>query len=640
MKATSLGRAAQHTRTRWFTPVPRAVREGALLVAVIAGTLLVLLSLYNRPAHYTYDFGVADDVAGLYPPERNERFSYAYIRDSFTLESIVTGRGVFRAVMRMGGPAADQPVMVRLSLGAQPLLTLDGLRDIRTFHILMPSDASGTLPITLDSTFIQPAGETRTLGALLDTMEVRSLGRLHPPSSLYWAVPLALVLVWLISTQWTSRAVVRVGAAGVAGLVLGVLYGVVQAQRLIAPHWYLNTLIVAGVVTVATHTLLVPQRRAWLRAARWLTVPLVIVVATRLGILLVAYIADPLISDGGNNSPPRVNLLVEVLTARWDSAFYYDIVTNGYFYNRETLSSVAYFPLLPLLIRILAPVFGSAAAAGIIVVHCALLGAAIFFYRLVDMEWGADIAERAVWYLLIFPMSFFGSFVYSESLLLCTAIGALWCARRGYWGIAACLGIAAALSRFVGIVVAPMLLLEWWMARRRPGARPPVRAALAACAVPLGTLAYMLYLQWTFGDPLAFVHASASWGRSPGSPFAAIAADFQRPGEGWIAAILSGNVPHNALIDLLAVAVFAALGCVLLAQHRWSEAAFVLLALMITFNSGLLASQRRYVWVLFPAFILLARWGQHRWVDRFITALFLTGLGLFTAMIANHYWVA
>jgi hypothetical protein len=50
-------------------------------------------------------------------------------------------------------------------------------------------------------------------------------------------------------------------------------------------------------------------------------------------------------------------------------------------------------------------------------------------------------------------------------------------------------------------------------------------------------------------------------------------------------------------------------------------------------------SQRRYVWILFPAFILLARWGKHPWVDRLITALSLLLLGLFTAMFANWYWV-
>ena len=51
-------------------------------------------------------------------------------------------------------------------------------------------------------------------------------------------------------------------------------------------------------------------------------------------------------------------------------------------------------------------------------------------------------------------------------------------------------------------------------------------------------------------------------------------------------------------------------------------------------------SQRRYMWVLFPAFILLARWGERVWVDRLVTASSLMlGLGLFTALFANGYWV-
>jgi hypothetical protein len=50
-------------------------------------------------------------------------------------------------------------------------------------------------------------------------------------------------------------------------------------------------------------------------------------------------------------------------------------------------------------------------------------------------------------------------------------------------------------------------------------------------------------------------------------------------------------------------------------------------------------SQRRYMWVLFPAFIILARWGKHTWVDRIIFVVSLLLLGLFTAMFANWYWV-
>jgi hypothetical protein len=77
----------------------------------------------------------------------------------------------------------------------------------------------------------------------------------------------------------------------------------------------------------------------------------------------------------------------------------------------------------------------------------------------------------------------------------------------------------------------------------------------------------------------------------------------------------------------------------LLAQKRWSEGVFVVLGAVTPFSSGLLMSQRRYMWVLFPAFILLARWGKHTWVDRIIFVVSLLLLGLFTAMFANWYWV-
>ena len=69
------------------------------------------------------------------------------------------------------------------------------------------------------------------------------------------------------------------------------------------------------------------------------------------------------------------------------------------------------------------------------------------------------------------------------------------------------------------------------------------------------------------------------------------------------------------------------------------EAAFVLLGVLITLNSGLLMSMCRYVWVLFPAFILLAQWGRCPAIDKMITTFSLLGLALFTALFANGYWI-
>lgn len=383
--------------------------------------------------------------------------------------------------------------------------------------------------------------------------------------------------------------------------------------------------------------------RARLVAARWLWVSLLAFGLTRLGIAAVAYFAGPNVTD--STVPPYHirpdNVLLDVFGSRWDTGFYLSIADEGYKYRSAELPSVAFFPLLPLLIRAATVVTGDSLVAGLTVANLALLGATILLYRLVEGEWGASVADRAVWYLLIFPTAFFGSAIYTESLFLLLAVGALFLARKGYWESVALVGFLVGLTRLVGILVAPMLLVEWWMQRQhRTGEdRPSFWALLAPAAVLLGTGAYLFYLWRGFGDPLAFAHASAAWGREATSPLATIAELIQRPADGWQSALLAGSLPLDNWIDLLSVLLFLGLGCVLLRQRRWSEGVFVVLGALIPLSSGLLMSQRRYVWVLFPAFILLARWGRHMWVDRAITAAFLLGLGLFTAMFANWYWV-
>jgi hypothetical protein len=367
-------------------------------------------------------------------------------------------------------------------------------------------------------------------------------------------------------------------------------------------------------------------------------------VLTRAGILVVAYLADPLIVDNALPPPYHIrpdNVPLDVFGSRWDTGFYLSIADEGYRYGGAGLPSVAFFPLLPLLIRALTPLVGNALVAGLLVTNLALLGASILLYRLVDDELGGAVADRSVWYLLIFPASFFGSAIYSESLFLLGAIGALYYARRGSWPVAALFGFAAGFSRLIGIVVAPMLLLEWWaqVRGRPPEHRPPWSGLLATPAPLFATGFYMFYLWRVFGNPLAFAHASSAWGRVARSPLATVGELLESPDQGWVAALAAGRLPLDNWIDLISVLLFLTLGIVLLRQRRWGEGALVTLGAVIPFSSGLLMSQRRYMWVLFPAFILLARWGERRWVDRSITFFFILGLGLFTALFANWYWV-
>lgn len=386
-------------------------------------------------------------------------------------------------------------------------------------------------------------------------------------------------------------------------------------------------------------------RKSWvgsLAAARWFWLPLLIFTLTRVGIVFVAYLAMPLIPDASDtiyHLRGQENFFIDGFGSRWDTGFYVSIAEEGYIAKGVRFPNVPFFPLLPLMMRVISPLVGDAVVAGLLISNLALLGASICFYGLVEKEWGEAVAGRALFYALIFPAAFFGTALYSESLFLFCALAALYLARRGYWESAALLGFAAALTRLMGVTVIILLLWEWWQQRRQTG-RANWLGFAAALSPLLGSASFLFYLYRAFGDPFIFAHASAeAWGRTPLSPLAVIQSLFTRPAQGWSAAFFAGQLPLNDWLDFGFVLLFLAFALILLYRRQWGEGAFVLVGVLIPFSSGLLMSQRRYMWVLFPAFILLARWGANPWIDRLITTLSLIGLTLFTALFVNGYWV-
>lgn len=377
--------------------------------------------------------------------------------------------------------------------------------------------------------------------------------------------------------------------------------------------------------------------------ARWMRTPIFVFLVTRLGIMAIAYISVSVIPDAQAtiyHLRGTENRLLDVFGSRWDTGFYVSIAEEGYRYTGVELPSVAFFPLLPILMRLLMPLVGDAVVAGVLISNLALLAATIVLYRLVLEAWDAAAAERTIWYLSVFPASLFGSAIYTESLFLLTATGASMLARRGRWVGAGLAGVAASLTRLHGMLVAVLLAGEWWRQRHDHLTEKPPLAALAAAAVtPLGTVAYALYCWKTFGNPFAFATAASAWGRVPKPPFATMVEVVQAPPEGWFPGLLAGSIHVDNWIDLIAVLAFLLLGCALLALGRWGEGLFIVLGVSLSFGSGLLMSQRRYMWVLFPVFILLGVWGERPWLDRTVTLLSAFGLALCTALFANGYWV-
>lgn len=174
------------------------------------------------------------------------------------------------------------------------------------------------------------------------------------------------------------------------------------------------------------------------------------------------YVADPGDKSGAYGAilAPLTGLAHQIVEPfrNWDGTWYYLVSTTGY--NSGSANS-AFWPLYPWLMEKGALVSGwSPETVGYIISRLAFLGALVFLYRLIRLDFSADITERSLWALALFPTAFFFTAIYTESLFLFFVAAALYYARRGEWLLAGLFGLLGALTRSAGVMIlAPFAVL-------------------------------------------------------------------------------------------------------------------------------------------------------------------------------------
>ena len=344
--------------------------------------------------------------------------------------------------------------------------------------------------------------------------------------------------------------------------------------------------------------------------------------------------------------------------ARWDSVWYLAIADDGY--GGEARE--AFFPLYPLLIWLAGLAAGSALVGGVLVSTACLGGALVLLHRLVAIDYDRAVARNAVLVTALFPMSFFFSAVYSESLFLLMSVGAIYAARRERWALAGALGALAATTRSAGIVLlVPLAMIYLWDGAKLPlsGRRPLRSDVLWLALVPLGLAAYCGFLELDGGDPLAPLDAQEAWFRSFAGPFLG-AWDGLVAAFGGTRQLLSGGrepvyftpaggdpvfvARHNIELALwLVLAVPAVIGA--LRRLPAAYGAYVVAALALPLSYPVapqpLMSLPRFLLVLFPLAIWLALWMTHNSRrERALLMVFTIGLAVYTAIFATWHFVA
>ena len=242
------------------------------------------------------------------------------------------------------------------------------------------------------------------------------------------------------------------------------------------------------------------------------------------------------------------------LVTMWDGQWYARIASYGYplplpldEFGAVEQSEWAFFPLFPLLVRVVMA-FGLPFWVAALTVNLAASATAAWLaYRLFAARGGASASDRdrddrhdrdragrhrkaaavAVGLWLLYPASTVLQIAYTEALALVLVLAALTMIHRQRYGIAVVLvlvlGFARAVAAPLAFVVVVHLVIRWRRERREPTEGHPAghaRAwwfsglALLGASVVAGA-AWPVLVGWLTGRPDAFLAVQATWGQRP-----------------------------------------------------------------------------------------------------------------------------
>ena len=336
------------------------------------------------------------------------------------------------------------------------------------------------------------------------------------------------------------------------------------------------------------------ERSTW-RAAYYLVVAWLIVELT---IWVLAWaIGSFATPDRAWLSLPRSP--VDVLST-WDGGHYATIARYGYSTVGAEAREFSFFPLLPIVSRLLGGA-EHAVLAGILLNQLCLLVSILLIGKLVEDGRPAQLFREPGFWMLVTPVGFFFSVYYAESLLLLFSLLLVIAYQRKRIGWACLAGVLAGLTRPTAVCL-PALFLPDLIGRLRR--REPLIGTLACAAAPLvGIVLYLSYVGWRNADPLAYIHLRNHWWTHAWTlPFQPLLDDLRRfPIEWrwerweWMWVRLASSVCILALI-----------------VWGWRKidpafSTYLVIAFLFIHSQEPATGTARFELVLFPVFLLLSR---------------------------------
>ncbi len=355
----------------------------------------------------------------------------------------------------------------------------------------------------------------------------------------------------------------------------------------------------------------------------------VIAIISIIGTFLFAYVAYVLVTDRFPDS------FISIWNV-WDTPHYLKIAQYGYTTSTvdERHLHIVFFPLFPYLTKVFSFVFRDSLLSGLIVSNISYIIAVFYLYKLVLLDFDKDDALRSVIYFSIFPTAYFLHAAYTESLFIALTVASFYYARKDRWAISGVLGMLSAMTRVTGIILLPILLIEY-LHQREFKKENIGKDILWIFVIGLGFLIYLIINYLTYGDPLKFLEIQAGhWG-----------VHLSLPTKGFFSAwdSIFWRTPETGMSFGLFQVLFGILGLILTIYSffrlRLSYCLYALATWLVVTSTSFMLSVPRFMLTVFPIFIVLAILGRRKEINYTVIFISLILYALFLSQFVRYRWV-
>lgn len=303
--------------------------------------------------------------------------------------------------------------------------------------------------------------------------------------------------------------------------------------------------------------------------------------------------------------PAYLDYAVITAWSNFDGVHYLNIASDGY------IAGGRFFPLFPVIIWVASlgiGYFPLTFIISLIIPNIIFIAALVIFYKLLKLDYPDKIFSQALVFLILFPTSFFFISVYSEGIFLLLTLLVFYFARKKKWYLAAISAAFLTSSRFVGFVIIPALMLEYFISEKPKDIKSYSKLLLISAISTLGLVAFSVYSYFRWTDFFHYISAQGELnnGRSISGfvfPLQTVYRYFK----------ILKSLPINlfewwiALLELISF-IFGALFLFIAWRKkvRLSYLVYGISAFLFPTLSGTFSGLPRYLLVIFPIFIALA----------------------------------